>query len=60
MSPHKLYIEHARYLYILEGRQDPYRLYGFRCRSSVQAGLNEMVRRWASLNLWLFPLARWL
>lgn len=57
LSPHEVYIENARYLYILEGRQDPHRLYGFGADHSVQAGLNEMVRRWASLNLWLFPLA---
>lgn len=57
LSPHEVYIEHARYLYILEGRENPHRLYGFGPDHSVQAGLNEMVRRWASLNLWLFPLA---
>lgn len=57
LSPHEVYIEHARYLYILEGREDPHRLYGFGPDHSVQAGLNEMVQRWASLNLWLFPLA---
>ncbi len=57
LSPHKLYIEHARYLYVLEGRQDPHRLYGFGPDHSLRAGLGIMVQRWGSLNLWLFPLA---
>lgn len=57
LSPHQVYIEHARYLYILESQTDAHRLYGFGPDHSVQAGLSEMVRRWASLNLWLFPLA---
>jgi len=57
LSPHELYIEHARYLYVLEGRTDPHRLYGFDSDYSLRMGLARMAFRWASLNLWLFPLA---
>lgn len=57
LSPHELYIEHARYLYVLEGRTEPHRLYGFDSDYSLRMGLARMASRWASLNLWLFPLA---
>jgi hypothetical protein len=57
LAAHDIYIEQARYIYILSQLQNPYQLYGFSPDYTFSTALSRILRRWWSLNFWVFPMA---
>jgi hypothetical protein len=57
LAAHTVYVEQARYLYILSQVEPPYRLYGFSADYTLSTAVVRMLRRLGDLNFWVFPLA---
>ena len=57
LSAHEIYIEQARYIYILSQLENPYQLYGFSPDYTLSAAITRVLKRWWSLNFWVFPMA---
>ena len=57
LAPYKLYVQQARYIYVLTQLHDPLNIYGFSSAYTPAMGLNRTFSRWMSLNFWVFPLA---
>jgi 4-amino-4-deoxy-L-arabinose transferase-like glycosyltransferase len=57
LAPHDIYIEQARYIYILAQLENPYQLYGFSPDYTLSTALVRGLKRWWSLNFWVFPMA---
>jgi hypothetical protein len=57
MAPYKVGVQQARYIYILRELDDPYHIYGFSNAFSPSMALARTVKKWMSLNVWIFPFA---
>jgi Dolichyl-phosphate-mannose-protein mannosyltransferase len=57
LAAHEIYIEQARYIYILSQLKNPYQLYGFSSDYPLSVAIVRMLKRLWDLNFWVFPLA---
>ena len=57
LAAHEIYIEQARYIYVLSQLDNPYQIYGFSPDHTPSTAIVRMLRQWWSLNFWVFPMA---
>jgi hypothetical protein len=57
LAAHEIYIEQARYIYVLSQLENPFQLYGFSLDYTPSTAIARVLRRWWSLNFWVFPAA---